>query len=270
MKLFTLATLAGLAWSESVKYASVQRRRSLRAQVDAEIDQYQDDLIPSVAIALKASWAKFEIPSMVPESVMSRMDSPGEKAVDLSPLFGYACWCFFGNVNSQYGRGPPLDGTDAVCQKLVLCYRCIIVDAENSNEDCDPYTQTFDATVIVSGIGGGLNNITTGCMSNNNNNCAWMTCSCTMTLTDNLINLAFDPNDNYNNDYKHENGFDYALDCPQQGKSQDRQCCGHYPTRRTYDRHAERACCHEKSIYNPLRHQCCEDGSHIGLGNRCP
>jgi len=275
---FLATSLLALASVEGLKYASVSKRSKLRSMVNRQIAEMSPHLSTPVALALKGVWDSYDIPSMVPEAVASRIDDPNSgncegagcdrSGVDLSPLMGYACWCFFGNINSAYGRGPPLDGTDAICQRLVLCYRCIFVDAENEGEDCDPYSQSYDATLSVSGING-LSNLTTSCQTNNVANCAWRTCSCTMTMITGFINNSFDADDNYNDDYKHENGFDYALDCPQQGKSQDRQCCGFYPDRRTFDRHSERACCHDRSIYNPLRHQCCEDGSHIGLGNHC-
>lgn len=189
--------------------------------------------------------------------------------MDLTPLHGYGCWCFFGNINTAYGRGPPIDSYDAVCKGLTQCYRCIIHDSDNEeDEECDPYNQEFESVLTVSGSFG-IQNITSICQSNNVPNCAWRTCSCAMTMVSGFFNLSFDALSDYDENLKHSNGFDYNLECPQQGRATDRQCCGKYPNRRTYDRGEARDCCLESTIYNPLRHQCCDDGSRVGLGGRC-
>jgi hypothetical protein len=188
--------------------------------------------------------------------------------MDMTPLWGYGCWCFFGNLDSTLGRGPPIDAYDALCKELTQCYRCIVHDADNAEDDCDPYNTSFDSSMAVSGSLG-ITNITTSCQTQNVENCSWRTCSCAMTMVTGFFNLAFDPNNVYDLNLKHSEGFDYNLECPQQGRASDRQCCGFYPNRRTFDRGEARDCCHERTIYNPLRHMCCDDGSHVGLGNNC-
>lgn len=190
--------------------------------------------------------------------------------INLEALFGYGCWCFFGNIDSTLGRGPPVDAYDATCQKLSLCYRCIFVDADNEADECDPFTTEFAATISLGGFGGsGISNATISCQTDNQAPCAWRTCACAMTMINSFFNLSFDSSSVYDDNLKHENGFDYNLECPQQGRAQDRQCCGFYPDRRTYDRGEARDCCHQRSIYNPLRHVCCDDGNHIGIGHSC-
>lgn len=194
--------------------------------------------------------------------------------LQLEALFGYGCWCFFGRIDSALGRGPPVDLYDATCQKLALCYRCIFVDAENEGDDeCDPFQTEFAATIsltdILGGGGGASSNATTSCRTENTENCSWRTCSCAMTMITSFFNLSFDANNVYDDNLKHSEGFDYNLECPQQGKSLDRQCCGFYPQRRTFDRKESRECCHDITIYNPLRHICCDDGTHVGLGHNC-
>ena len=192
--------------------------------------------------------------------------------LDLEALFGYGCWCFFGRIDSALGRGPPVDAYDATCQKLALCYRCIFVDAENEGDaECDPFQTTFSATISLNSIlgGGASENATTSCQTENQDPCSWRTCSCAMTMITSFFNLSFDSSAVYDDNLKHSEGFDYNLECPQQGKAQDRQCCGFYPERRTFDRKESRECCHDISIYNPLRHVCCDDGTHIGLGHSC-
>lgn len=203
---------------------------------------------------------------------MGRTSVAVKDPLNLEPLFGYGCWCFFGRIDSNLGRGPPVDEYDSVCQKLSLCYRCIFVDSENEGDDeCDPFTVEFDATLDLNALfnGNGLQNATTSCRTDNQSKCSWRTCSCAMTMISSFFNLSFDSQNVYDDNLRHKNGFDYNLECPMQGKSEDRQCCGYYPNRRTYDRKSSRDCCHEKSIFNPLRHVCCADGTHVGLGTQC-
>lgn len=200
-------------------------------------------------------------------------DNCSSGTLNLEALFGYGCWCFFGRIDSALGRGPPVDAYDATCQKLALCYRCIFVDAANEGDDeCDPFTATFTASFSLGSLTGqGVNNATTTCQTDNQNSCSWRTCSCAMTMMTSFFNLSFDPNNAYDENLKHSQGFDYNLECPEQGRAVDRQCCGYYPERRTYD-HGDgsvRACCHEKSIYNPMKHVCCADGTHVGIGHSC-
>ena len=200
-------------------------------------------------------------------------DNCSTGTLNLEALFGYGCWCFFGRIDSALGRGPPVDAYDATCQKLALCYRCIFVDSANEgDEECDPFTATFSASFSLGSLTGqGVNNATTTCQTENQSACSWRTCSCAMTMVTNFFNLSFDPQNAYDENLKHSAGFDYNLECPEQGRAVDRQCCGYYPDRRTYD-HGDgsvRACCHEKTIYNPMRHVCCADGSHVGIGHNC-
>merc|ERR1712000_462133 len=99
--------------------------------------------------------------------------------------------------------------------------------------------------------GGGVSNVTTTCQTDNVENCAWRTCTCSMTMITSFFNLAFDSSNTYDDALDHDNGFDYNLECPQQGRAQARDCC------------------FSRTIYNPLRHVCCDDGSHVGLGSQC-
>lgn len=198
-------------------------------------------------------------------------DNCSTGTLNLEALFGYGCWCFFGRIDSALGRGPPVDAYDAICQKMTLCYRCIFVDSENEgDDDCDPFQTTFEASLSTQDLlGGGVSNVTTECQTTNQANCSWRTCSCAMTMITGFFNLAFDTSNPYDDSLKHSNGFDYNLECPTQSSAEDRQCCGFYPQRRTYDHKSTRNCCHDVSIYNPLRHVCCDDGTHIGIGHSC-
>merc|ERR1711990_530006 len=165
------------------------------------------------------------------EQAMMRNTCEGEECqtgtLNLESLFGYGCWCFFGRIDSALGRGPPVDAYDATCQKLSLCYRCIFVDADtDGDDDCDPFTQLFTATFSLGGSGGGVSNSTSSCQTDNQSNCAWRTCSCAMTMISSFFNLSFDIDNVYDQNLVHANGFDYNLECPEQGRAVDRRCCG--------------------------------------------
>lgn len=275
-----LAAATALAFSVQAAYVPRSSRNNMKQLIRADIESHDYGWDASIrnAFSLYVNSVDFEIPANVADiwvdwynKQTGRVDCEGDcdtGALDLTALHGYGCWCFLGNVDSALGRGPPLDAYDAICQKLSLCYRCVIVDAENEGEECDPFTVEFNANLAVSGAFG-IQNVSTSCQTNNEANCAWRTCTCAMTMVTSFFNLSFDSSNVYDDNVVHENGFEYNVECPQQGKSLDRQCCGFYPGRRTYDRGEARQCCHERSIYNPIRHQCCDDGLHVGLGNHC-
>jgi hypothetical protein len=44
-------------------------------------------------------------------------------------------------------------------------------------------------------------------------------------------------------------------------------CCGEYPKRSPFNT-GEKKCCHEKHIFNPMMHDCCDDGS-LGFVGSC-
>jgi len=285
MKLF-LATTALLGLSEAERILGRSARGQLKQLIQHSVveDAEKNGLDPAIQHGLESfvNSPGFEIPVKVSDRWGRWYDQQTGRedcattgscetgAFDVTALQGYGCWCFFGNIDSTLGRGPPLDAFDSVCQKLALCMRCVIVDAENADEDCDPFTQTFNATFSLQAFAGGVGAMTTSCQTDNVENCSWQTCSCTMTMFVSYFNLSFDSSNVYDDNMRHINGFDYNVECPQQGKADDRQCCGVYPGRRTFDNgDANRACCHGKTIYNPIRHQCCDDGQHVGLGSRC-
>jgi len=281
MKITYALTILGTASASRI--LSRADRRILKS-LSIESVSSSEDLQPSMKTAFVAYLNSMDFPIEVPDWMGQFLDNQTGRSecdgtdgaecqagfMDLSPLWGYGCWCFLGNVESTLGRGPPIDGYDNVCKKLTTCYRCITNDAENEDRHCDPYTETFDASLQVSGTFGELSNITTTCQTQNQDDCSWQTCACAMTMVAGFFNLNFDGATTFDENLQHKNGFDYQLECPQQGVANDRQCCGYFPDRRTYDRSEFRDCCHNKSIYNPLRHQCCDDGSYTGLGGHCP
>jgi len=280
MKLVGSAALLALADARMMSRSQRSQLKTL-LQIDLESDHY-DNVDSSIISAFQAyvNAPEFAFPADVPDMFADWYNVQTGRTecvegcetgvLEMSPLFGYGCWCFFGNIDSTLGRGPPIDAFDQVCKDLALCFRCIHHDAENEgDEGCDPYNTKFQSSVAAGGMGSGLYNMTTSCQTDNVANCSWRTCACSMKMVAAFFNLAFNTDQNYDEKLKHSNGFDYYLECPAQGKSFDRQCCGYYPDRRTYDRGEARDCCHEQTIYNPLRHQCCSDGSKARLGESC-
>lgn len=189
--------------------------------------------------------------------------------MDMSPLFGYGCWCFFGDIDSQKGRGQPVDAYDEICKDLLQCYRCAMTDGTNEGAECDPFEQEYK-TSIETGGNNGIDNATSSCQAHNPDACSWRTCSCAMMMVARFFQLTFDINSIYDHSLKHDNGFEYDVQCPiTPHMNVNKQCCGHYPFRRIYDHGDSRHCCNEKTIYNPMRHQCCDDGSRTGLAGMC-
>lgn len=59
----------------------------------------------------------------------------------LEEINNYGCWCNFGDEYVN-GRGAPQDFIDNECKNLVQGYRCIVIDALERGEECEPATST--------------------------------------------------------------------------------------------------------------------------------
>jgi len=74
----------------------------------------------------------------------------------LQPIWGYGCWCNFGE-NLMQGSGKPQDAYDHICQSMQMCMRCAVMDsAENEENDgyCDPLVDSYNATIQWFGMKG--------------------------------------------------------------------------------------------------------------------
>jgi len=187
--------------------------------------------------------------------------------LSFTPIWKYGCWCFFGYDAGTVGRGPAVNEYDEVCKAVTNCYRCARFDGEQEGEACDPWSTDYQADFSHNNDN---KNISATCMnSQNSRNCEWRTCSCEMNMIASFFKLLFSPTLTFDESFKHENGFDWELECPVSGVASNRQCCGLYPNRRPYDDGPTRSCCHHRNIYNPANAQCCEDGSTVSFGDSC-
>ena len=107
-------------------------------------------------------------PACPPKRLRSRMkvDNP----LDLEPLFGYGCWCFFDRPEHNLGRSQAVDEFDTICQRLTTCFKCAVMD---SNASCDPYNVEFEAEIDLMALLGGTSTDTESeCRSKNDDDCA--------------------------------------------------------------------------------------------------
>ena len=84
-----------------------------------------------------------------------------------------------------------------------------------------------------------------------------------------FFKLVFDATAVFDPKYKHDNGFDVTTECQVNGKSGDRDCCGLYPHRKSFNYGENKACCKEQTLYSPMVSKCCSDGSTTSIGNDC-
>merc|ERR1711881_374007 len=54
----------------------------------------------------------------------------------------YGCWCFLDDTWDQ-AKGPVQDYLDNQCKILVQNYRCMVMDALDRGETCDPHAQDY-------------------------------------------------------------------------------------------------------------------------------
>merc|ERR1712019_276637 len=173
--------------------------------------------------------------------------------ISFSAVWGYGCWCNFGNELTT-GSGKPVDDFDHVCKDLQMCLRCSKLDAKEAGDFCDPLTQQYSATYNFQQDDATM---VADCTAQNpNSDCANQVCSCELKFISNYIDLQWS-NSIYTANNKLENGFDQENTCPKVGTvGTSKSCCGSYPSRTPYGGRLE--CCQASgSIYNPLVSECC-------------
>ena len=128
---------------------------------------------------------------------------------------------------------------------------------------CDPKTEAW--------LGEGDNIFFADCSSPEGNLCKESVCSCNV----NFIQRIFEQNwvipSEYDPAYKQENGFNQTDNCPRNEfpGHEEVQCCGEYPDRFPYAGSASKSCCNQRQLFNPVSHECCEDGSVKVAGEMC-
>ena len=189
----------------------------------------------------------------------------------------YGCWCYL-DADWDTAKGPVQDGLDQECKNLVQNYRCLVLDALDRGQTCDPAAQDY----VEYNLFGGSANLTYDCITNGNHlgdvdtqQCRQDLCVADGEFTLNLFALMFQSGGiaasqpPYDPAVAHANNaggsslglFDPATDCryASQGAGRsEKECCGIYPTRfpfKTYN--GDKACCGDK-VYSTISNQCCD------------
>merc|ERR1711981_622528 len=176
----------------------------------------------------------------------------------------YGCWCYLDD-SWDTAKGPVQDGIDQECKNLVMNYRCLVVDALDRGETCDPQNQDY----IEYNLFGGSEDFIGECTSNgneaaDNSQCRMDLCIADGEFTLNLFALMFqsggiaasqppyDPTMTHAANSENPGDFDPAVECLTNGLQgagrSEKECCGAYPTRfpfKTFD--GDKACCGERT-----------------------
>lgn len=270
-----IATLYLISSSCHSVRLSKKQRNELRRQI-------RDDIIDSAGQKYSSETNNFRqtfaaklerdgVPRDVPEWMLNHFSQRTTIGfLKQTPLFGYGCWCFFGNMAASIGHGIPVDSFDNLCKNFMQCYRCASKDALSESTRCDPWITDFEVDTSKSVLI--WSNVTQSCSPNNDVPCEYRTCACTIHLVSELWDLIFNPDVNFDLAYKHDNGFDFSGQCAKtggeggDGPGSEKQCCGVYPTRSIYIVHESRQCCQNSGVYNPLFQECCGDGQVVKIG----
>lgn len=166
-------------------------------------------------------------------------DTECDVPITLKGIWGYGCWCNFGN-NLLQGRGQPVNEHDAACKRMQHCLRCAEMDALADNYACDAKTNQYNSI-----LGQSLPNINTNVYSlnsacgqvNEGNACGAHICTCEIQLINEILGLVWvsythDPAPRHP-DNPFGGSFDYDSNCvvppPSGPVGKDLACCGKYP-----------------------------------------
>lgn len=177
---------------------------------------------------------------------------------------GYACWCYFENDHGK-GKGPAQNAVDHQCKILHDGYTCMLMDADDENEECVPWLEPYNTPW---GLGWWANTgddagtkeaLQKRCAKKNKTNCAIRACIVEGYFSINLFKLLTS-GVKYDTNLLHSKGkFDPKDQCAVVRKPDDveKRCCGVYPIRAPY-KHVDdrRECCGERT-YNAEFLQCC-------------
>lgn len=183
----------------------------------------------------------------------------------LLPLnLNYGCWCHANDEDVFKGSGDYVDEFDKACKMMKQCLRCVRYDAREANEVCDPSNQPYLLTQDFTN-----NGVLQECETANNGNCATNTCCCEIEFTRSILDIFMNQEILLTEEYHHEHGFDYENNCSGLGPTGfTKSCCGEYPGRRMYATE-KMTCCQERSLFNPNRMVCCDDGSVAPTAGQC-
>ena len=179
---------------------------------------------------------------------------------DLSGINGYGCWCNFGD-NLMKGEGSTVNELDSICRKYQLCLRCAKYDGKNSENSCDPKTDTYNSVHTQQGV-----NCTA---ANPDNDCGTHLCSCNFQFYTALISTLWEKDYSYSDEYLHSNGWS-SDQCTGKITSNEEtiSCCGFYPHRYPFSLSSStKQCCNHVQVYNPATQQCCNGQNVRDIGS---
>lgn len=183
--------------------------------------------------------------------------------VSLEGIWGYGCWCNFGE-HLLTGGASPVNQFDEICKNLQLCLRCAKMDGENDGYECDPKTVDYNSVSEWFQAGEG---IFSECETlNTGDHCATHCCTCEVDMVNSLLKTIWDIQA-YDPQYKHELGFSREENCPTNPQHTLSACCGYYPTRFPYSNEVRQCCRADQSLYNPLNKDCCEGAGVSPIGS---
>jgi len=201
----------------------------------------------------------------------------------------YGCWCYLDGDTWDQGRGPVQDGLDQECKNLILNYRCMVMDALDRGETCDPVAQDYVPYNLFGGSGDVVNECENNVNKDNENPlCRIALCKADGEFSLNLFTIMFQGGpieDNvppYDLNMAHDNNvltpggsFKPVDECKYDyrgaGRS-DKECCGAHPNRfpfKTFN--GDKACCGDRT-YNTLSLQCCAGDPDVvvDINDPCP
>lgn len=203
------------------------------------------------------------------EQLEMLMQNQTSNTRNLIPLLGptfnqinqYGCWCYFDPTDFKLGKGVPINGVDSLCRTLHEGYKCAIMDSRAEGIDCVPYEVAY-----LPGTNRGLPGLIDKCKERNPTDiCAERACIIEGYMVLNVFQAFFDPSQNHDLLFLHENGFDRESECINTKPAQrhDPFCCGTYPIRRPYNNaNGNRQCCGSLS-YNADINECCDEDTEV-------
>jgi len=211
--------------------------------------------------ALAISSPVFANYQIMQESFLARLNITGDRALSnflvagLSNFENYGCWCYLDGASGK-GKSAAIDEFDQTCKVLHDGYQCIEHDAINENDlSCVPWEQDYEFQFSNQDVSSSCH------ASNPSSNCAARACIVEQSFIEGLMKILFSGTA-INNNLKHANGFDTAVECPikkcaggscESGKS----CCGDYPARAMYRTYGgDRQCC-GSTVFDGAVMECC-------------
>jgi len=193
-------------------------------------------------------------------------DTECDIPLDLRGVWNYGCYCNFGSELTT-GKGQPVNAEDAVCKRMQLCLRCAELDAKEGGYPCDTRTVVYNSTLGQSGPVQNSNaySFNSGCQVQNPDDlCAAHVCTCEMQLINEFLGIFWsgkmhDPAPRHP-DNPYGGTFDQEANCQSAPGITERDCCGRYPFRWTFNSRSKECCEAVEEIYQPLNSICCADG----------